>query len=136
MKLLDNPEVRYGPLPRLEAAQKLLDPRPDLHVSEGALEYLELHLARVEESYSILHRREKGFWSFLERLKARKTFTNTTRALRMIMVFHHENKYCLNKMAVRIKEKLAQKDDLAPHYSYLLRLLAKLGSSEAGANPQ
>lgn len=131
MKLLQYPEIRYGPLPRLEAAQKLLAPRPDLQVMEGAMEYLELHLNRVQESYAVYSRRGWDFWTVLLRLKAKKTFTNTTRALRMIMVFHHENKAVLDKMAARIKEKLALEDALAPHYRYLLRLLASLGSAEA-----
>lgn len=131
MKLLQYPEIRYGPLPRLEAAQKLLDPRPDLQVLEGALDYLELHLARVEKSYATLQRKGWDFWTVTERMKAKKAFTNTTRALRMIMVFHHENKFLLNKMAARIKEKLELQDELAPHYRYLLRMLDQLGSSEA-----
>lgn len=131
MKLLQYPEIRYGPLPKLEAAQKLLAPRPDLQVEEGALEYLELHLNRVQESYATWKRRGQDFWAVLMRMKAKKAFTNTTRALRMIMVFHQEDKAVLDKMAVRIKEKLALEDDLAPHYRYLLRLLARLGSAEA-----
>lgn len=131
MKLLQYPEVRYGPLPRLEEAKKLLEPRLDLQVTDGALEYLELHLARVEENYAAINSKGMDFWTVLGRIKAKKSFTNTTRAMRMIMVFHHENKYALNKMAERIKQKLELGDDLAPHYSYLLRLLAQLGSSEA-----
>lgn len=131
MRLLEYPEVRYGPLPRLEAAQKLLELRPDLQGSEGAMEYLDLHIGRVEESYATLLNKDRDFWSVLDRLKAKKAFTNTTRALRMIMVFHTKNKYVLNQMAVKIKAKLEEKDELAPHYSYLLRLLAELGSTEA-----
>lgn len=131
MKLLQYPEVRYGSLPKLEAAQKLLAPRPDLQALEGALDYLEMHLERVEKDYATVQRRGWDFWTVLERLKAKKSFTNTTRALRMIMVFHTKNKFLLNKMAVRIKEKLELGGVLAPHYEYLLRQLALLGSSEA-----
>lgn len=131
MKLLEFPEVRYGPLPKWDAAAKLLKPRPDLQELEGAMEYLDLHLNRVAESYSILQKKETGFWGFLGRLKAKKEFINTTRALRMIMVFHRENKGVLDQMAKAIKEKLDQDDELALHYSYLLRLLAELESPEA-----
>ncbi len=131
MKLLQYPEIRYGPMPKVAAAQKLLGPCPDLQVLDGALKYLELHLARVEESYAVLQRKGWDFWTVLDRMKAKKSFTNTTRALRMIMVFHHEDKVLLNKMAVRTKEKLASGDELAPHYRYLLRMLARLGSAEA-----
>ncbi|MDD4657913.1 MAG: hypothetical protein PHW26_02590 [Eubacteriales bacterium] len=136
MKLLENPEIRYGPLPRIEAAQKLLEPRPDLQVYEGAMEYLELHLKRVQECYATLMSRDKGFWAFMLKAKAKKSFTNTTRALRMIMVFHRENKFVLNQIALRLKNELEQGSVLKPHYEYLLRLLQELGSREAGAKPQ
>lgn len=131
MELLQYPEIRYGPLPKPEDAQKLLAPRPDLQVIEGALGYLELHLGRVEESYAALQRQGWNLWTVLSRMKAKKSFTNTTRALRMIMVFHRDNELLLNKMAMRIKEKLQLGDELAPHYRYLLRTLDRLGSDEA-----
>lgn len=131
MKLLEYPEIRYGPLPKVEQAQRLLLPRPDLQTPEGALKYLELHLNRTEDNYAYLTAGGKDFWTVLLRLKAKKSFTNTTRALRMIMVFHHEDKELLGQMAVRIKEKQEQVSELVPHYSYLLRLLKKLGSPEA-----
>jgi len=131
VKLLENPEVRYGPLPRIEAAQNLLEPRPDLQVYEGAMEYLELHINRIKECYQTLQTKDRGFWAFSLRLQAKKAFTNTTRALRMIMVFHQENPFVLNQMAIRIKEELEEDTPLAPHYHYLLRLLKELGSREA-----
>ena len=131
MKLLEYPEIRYGPLPKVEQAQRLLLPRPDLQTPEGAMKYLELHLNRIEDNYAYLTAGGKDFWTVLLRLKAKKSFTNTTRALRMIMVFHHEDKELLGQMAVRIKEKQEQVSELVPHYSYLLRLLKKLGSPEA-----
>jgi len=133
LKLLEYPEIRYGPLPEMEAAQKLLEPRLDLQVYEGAMEYLELHLNRVQECYATLVSQDRGFWAFMLKAKAKKAFTNTTRALRMIMVFHRENKFVLNEMANRIKKELEQDSELTPHYKYLLRLLKKLGSREAGA---
>lgn len=95
------------------------------------MKYLELHLNRTEDNYAYLTAGGKDFWTVLLRLKAKKSFTNTTRALRMIMVFHHEDKELLGQMAVRIKEKQEQVSELVPHYSYLLRLLKKLGSPEA-----
>lgn len=131
MKLLENPEVRYGPLPRIEAAQKLLEPRLDLQVYEGAMEYLELHINRIKECYQTLQAGERGFWALSLRLQAKKAFTNTTRALRMIMVFHQENPFVLNQMAIRIKKELEEDTPLAPHYDYLLRILKELGSRDA-----
>ncbi len=136
MKLLKNPEVRYGPLPRIEAAQKLLEPRLDLQVYEGAMEYLELHINRIQECFQTLQSQEKGYWAFIQRLQAKKAFKNTTRALRMIMVFHQENPFVLNQMAIRIKEELDRETELASHYEYLLRILKELGSREAGAEPK
>lgn len=130
MKLLENPEVRYGPLPALEAARRLLEPRLDLQVYEGAMKYLNLHLNRVKECYGALSRAETGFW---QRFKAKAAFTNTTRALRMIMVFHQENRFVLNEMALRVKAEREVVKDLMPHYEYLLSLLKALGSREAGA---
>ena len=127
MKLLDNPELRYGPLPRPEAAQALLEPRPDLQTSKGALEYLELHLGRVRECLVPLAGRDRGLWSFILRNKAKAAFTNTTRALRMIMVFHRESSYVLSEMARRIREEQQEEKALEPHYEYLLRLLHELG---------
>ncbi|HBI57189.1 MAG: hypothetical protein PHT52_01835 [Eubacteriales bacterium] len=136
MKLLENPEIRYGPLPGIEAAQKLLEPRLDLQVYEGAMDYLELHLSRVQECYATLMSRDRGFWAFMQKLRAKKAFTNTTLALRMIMVFHQKNPFVLNQMVIRIKRELEKDNELKPHYEYLLRLLKKLGSREAGAEPQ
>lgn len=129
MKLLENPEVRYGPLPKIEAARRLLEPRLDLQVYEGAMDYLSLHLARVKECYRVLVE-EKGFW---RRYRAKAAFTNTTRALRMIMVFHRDNPFVLNEMAKEIKTEAGGSEELKPHYEYLLSLLVKLGSREAGA---
>lgn len=136
MKLLKYPEILYGPLPAIEAAQKLLENRLDLQVYEGAMEYLELHLKRVQECYATLVSRDRGFWDFWQRVKAKKAFINTTRALRMIMVFHKANRFVLNEMAIRIKKELEQDSELTPHYEYLLCLLKELGSREAGAEPQ
>ncbi len=134
MKLLKNPEVRYGPLPRIEAAQKLLEPRLDLQVYEGAMEYLELHINRIQECFETLQ--SVGRYWTIQKLQAKKAFTNTTRALRMIMVFHQENPFVLNQMAIRIKEELDRETELASHYEYLLRILKELGSREAGAEPK
>lgn len=131
LKLLKNPEVRYGPLPAKEAASKLLEPRPDLQAYEGAMKYLDLHLNRVKGAIETMLSRDKGFWAFWLRTKAKQEFINTTRALRMIMTFHRENPFVLNQMALRLKEELANEPALALHYEYLLRLLAALGSREA-----
>jgi len=92
---------------------------------------MELHLSRVEEAYADYSAKGYDFWTIIKRVKAKKTFTNTTRALRMIMVFHHENLYVLRKMADRLKEKLELGDELASHYSYLLSQLEELEGSEA-----
>lgn len=132
MKLLENPEVRYGPLPEIQGAKALLESRPDLQAYEGAMEYLELHLDRVKDCYGTIEVRGRGIFAWLQRVKARQAFTNTTRALRMIMVFHQENPFVLNQMALRIQEELGA-TALELHYQYLLRLLNKLGSREAGA---
>lgn len=131
LKLLKNPEVRYGPLPGIEAARELLAHRLDLQVYEGAMEYLDLHLGRVQDCYEILSSSPKRLATIKRKIKARWAFINTTRALRMIMVFHRENPFVLNQMAIRIKGMPGQ-NGLKPHYEYLLRLLISLGSREAG----
>lgn len=129
MELLENPEVRYGPLPSIEAARRLLEPRLDLQVYQGAMDYLNLHLARIQECYAVITEK-KGFW---HRYKAKAAFTNTTRALRMIMVFHRDNMFVLNEMAKKIKTEMDGVEELRPHYLYLLSLLKILGSREAEA---
>ena len=77
------------------------------------MEYLELHLNRVQESYAVYSRRGWDFWTVLLRLKAKKTFTNT-RALRMIMVFHHENKADAGQDGGADQGKAGPEDELAP----------------------
>lgn len=131
MKILKNPERRYGRLPKMKQVHRLMLPHPHLQQAEGALEYLEKHLARVEENYPVLCSEDRDMWSIMLRAKAKKAFTNTTRALRVIMVYHHKDTDLLDKMALRLKEVMEQGGELVPHYQYLLTQLAELGSKVA-----
>ena len=126
MKYLKNPEKFYGPLLRTEKVDKMIADYPHLQNTEGALEYLEKHLGRVEENFAVLTNKDKGMWSYMLRVKAKNSFLNTTKALRVIMVYHKENEKFLGKLAARVAEKLEEQDELAPHYSYLLRQVEEI----------
>lgn len=126
MKLLENPRARYGQLPPREKAAKLLAPHQWLQTREGALDYLEKHIGRVEELYSLLTEREMNMWAVLQRLKAKKQFTNTVRALRVIMVWHSDDRELLAQMKSRLEEKREQGGGLQAHFAYLLSELQSL----------
>ena len=127
MEILANPHERYGPLPSWQQADKLLASHPKLRTPQGAEEYLEKHIQRVKHLYQLLTGQGGGIWGFLQRIKAPKQFTNTVRALRVIMVWHKQNPKVLSAMKKRIEEELQQDEGLKPHYLYLLSQLEEAG---------
>jgi hypothetical protein len=129
MDILSNPKLRYGPLPESEQAEKMLRSHDHLHTQNGAMEYLEKHLSRVKEYYWDLADKDKNIWSVLQRLKTRKLFFNTTKALRVIMAYHKGDLDLLNRMAGRIEQE-PWDNELDNHYRYLLSLLEELRNSQ------
>ncbi len=127
MKLLENPHERYGPLPEWQEADKLLNPHPHLRTHQGAEEYLEKHIQRVEHLYKLLTDQGGGIWGLLQRAKAPKQFTNKVRALRMLMVWHQSDAQVLAHMQQRLEERLQQHEGLKSHYLYLLSQLEEAG---------
>ncbi|MTI95833.1 MAG: hypothetical protein FH749_10180 [Firmicutes bacterium] len=126
MKLLENPEDRYGPLPTRSFVERELKPHKHLQTNEGAWEYLELHLARVEECFAELQKEDNNIWGWLARKRATSSFTNTTKALRVIIKYHEEDLELLTKMRKHIETKAEERNGLEPHYRYLLGLLDEL----------
>lgn len=132
MNLLENPQARYGPLPKLELAEKLLAPHPHLKTRQGAMEYLEKHIARVEEVFALFSNSDSSIWAVLQRLKAGKQFANTVRALRVIMVWHGADQELLAEMKSRLEQRRDEHSGLKEHYSYLLTQLAALQNGNRG----
>lgn len=134
MHILKYPEICYGPVPDRERAEKELADHPLLKTTKGAMDYLDLHLNRVEDLVPKLTDKSWSFWSVLQRVKAKKSFINTTLALRMIAVWHQDNQEFLAGMADRVEEKyLADPQGvLARHFHYVTFLLRKIAKIDQG----